>query len=295
VVQKRTDVPLRFFGDVEMNQTARQLNMHGRGVVMQRFCRASHLSLGKVLADPQRRIPFDVTTKSETIDLGISALETGRGQTLYNALGLNKTLRLLGQIALFKGIDDGGLIDIADAMRLTVYNTGETLFRQGDHGDSFFIVLQGEVEVDAASSATPHEEEKSNKGRLGPGDYFGEGGLLENGRREQTVRVRGVGQKLVCAVLVRDRYLRLKPKLRFADAANTPGSQETEEHKKPAPKRLNPRTGTDTAVPLPKAVEGQLRPAAKAAAEAKRKRRPREPFNLSATLGRSAQPIVLNQ
>ncbi len=64
------------------------------------------------------------------------------------------------------------------------YEPGETVFEEGDLGDSFFIVLDGEVEVvkkngDGQDHVLAH---------LGPGKYFGEMALLQTRTRTATVR-----------------------------------------------------------------------------------------------------------
>merc|ERR1719428_2400340 len=104
VVRKATDPPLRWLpGHQAMGETARQLNLRGpQSVVMTRTCRAAELPLGKVLSDPQRRIPLDVTATAETIDLGpspgrgsgLGLLAPVPGRSLYEALGMHKTLAL---------------------------------------------------------------------------------------------------------------------------------------------------------------------------------------------------------
>ncbi len=60
---------------------------------------------------------------------------------------------------------------------------GETLFYRNDYTDSFFMVVGGEVQVEVASDGEP--------GRwfpLGPGEFFGELGLISGRRRSSTVR-----------------------------------------------------------------------------------------------------------
>jgi len=61
---------------------------------------------------------------------------------------------------------------------------GETIFHQGDPGDSMYAVIDGEVEVvreEAAGKST-------QLARLGPGQYFGEMALVSAAPRMATVR-----------------------------------------------------------------------------------------------------------
>jgi len=56
------------------------------------------------------------------------------------------------------------------------YKAGEAVFRQGDPVDGFYILTQGECFVQASSRPGSAPQEVA---RLGPGDFFGETGLLE--------------------------------------------------------------------------------------------------------------------
>ena len=58
---------------------------------------------------------------------------------------------------------------------------GEEVFRQGDHGDSFYVIDQGEADMigDGRLICT-----------LGPGDCFGEIALIRDTLRTATVRAR---------------------------------------------------------------------------------------------------------
>src|SRR5262249_44386831 len=64
-----------------------------------------------------------------------------------------------------------------------VFAKNDTVVRIGDPGDTFFVVLEGELEVWDAS--TPPRQ----TGTLRRGDYFGEMALLQEGKRTATVTV----------------------------------------------------------------------------------------------------------
>jgi CRP-like cAMP-binding protein/cytochrome P450 len=64
------------------------------------------------------------------------------------------------------------------------FGAGETIFNQGDPPDRFYVVRRGEVEVWIADDGAPPRR----IARLGPGDHFGEIGILQNTGRTATVR-----------------------------------------------------------------------------------------------------------
>ena len=67
-----------------------------------------------------------------------------------------------------------------DPVRL---EAGQTVFKQGDKPDNFYVITEGEVEVVRGANGT---EEKI--ATLGPGKFFGEMGLLSGRPRMATVR-----------------------------------------------------------------------------------------------------------
>ncbi|MGH2807339.1 MAG: cyclic nucleotide-binding domain-containing protein, partial [Actinomycetota bacterium] len=62
-------------------------------------------------------------------------------------------------------------------------DAGQTIFNEGDKADNFYIVTEGEVEVVRGGDGS---EQKI--ATLGPGQFFGEMGLLSGRPRMATVR-----------------------------------------------------------------------------------------------------------
>ena len=64
------------------------------------------------------------------------------------------------------------------------YESGENIIKQGDPGDHFYMILEGEVEVIRERSGG----KETVLNRLGKGEYFGETALLTRRSRNATVR-----------------------------------------------------------------------------------------------------------
>ena len=94
---------------------------------------------------------------------------------LHDALRICEFLR---PIELFKTLTPRQLTDVAEKMSKRHYAVGETIIHEGDPGEEFFLVSDGEVEVIRAD----HEV-----ARLGPGNFFGEVALISGEPRNATV------------------------------------------------------------------------------------------------------------
>jgi len=82
-------------------------------------------------------------------------------------------------------LDRKVLADVSSQVIVRTYAAGTAIIRHGDAADRFFIIQEGEVDVEvaAADGAAPRVVN-----RLGRGDYFGEIGLLTGSTRNATVR-----------------------------------------------------------------------------------------------------------
>ena len=85
----------------------------------------------------------------------------------------------LGQVPLFAGLPPRHLKRVGDLTEEVRFMEGATVVRQGDAGDTFFVILEGEAKVAGPSGRVVN--------RLRPGEYFGEISLLDGGPRTASV------------------------------------------------------------------------------------------------------------
>lgn len=97
------------------------------------------------------------------------------------------TNRFLQEQPLFGGVDDQAIAAIVPLLRQRHFATGEAIVREGEDGDSLFVICAGSVEVLKARSSEdgPSEERLAV---LKVGDVFGEMELIDMQRRSATVR-----------------------------------------------------------------------------------------------------------
>ncbi len=95
------------------------------------------------------------------------------------------------------------LLDATRQCLATHYAPDEPIYRPQDHADHFYVITQGEVQVFAHSSAGEDVLVDS----LGPGQYFGEIGLLNGSLR--TVLVKAASAPVEVVALSRDMFLSL--------------------------------------------------------------------------------------
>jgi CRP/FNR family cyclic AMP-dependent transcriptional regulator len=85
----------------------------------------------------------------------------------------------LARVPLFSGLSSRHLKRLADSMKEVRYMEGVPVVKEGQEGDSFYVILQGEAKVVGPEGTAVN--------RLLPGDFFGEISLLDGGARTATV------------------------------------------------------------------------------------------------------------
>ncbi|KAI9504938.1 hypothetical protein GGI25_001737 [Coemansia spiralis] len=119
---------------------------------------------------------------------------TSRKRRLYE--------RFLETVPLLKSLEPYERQKIADALESVTYNDKETIVKQGDPGDDFFLIEQGTVRVYKTDADGVTREYPS----LNQGGYFGELALLENQVRQATLVACG---RTKCARMSKDAFDRL--------------------------------------------------------------------------------------
>jgi CRP/FNR family cyclic AMP-dependent transcriptional regulator len=87
-------------------------------------------------------------------------------------------VELLQRVPLFEHFEKGDLERLARSFKERTFDAGSTVAGEGKTGAGFFVIESGEATVSV------HGEERRT---LGPGDYFGEIALIDDGARSATV------------------------------------------------------------------------------------------------------------
>jgi CRP/FNR family cyclic AMP-dependent transcriptional regulator len=85
---------------------------------------------------------------------------------------------VLRRVPLFAGLDDRELERIADRFQERTFPEGATVLEEGASGTSFFVIGEGNATVSVGGELITN---------LGPGDYFGEMAVVDEGVRSASV------------------------------------------------------------------------------------------------------------
>lgn len=108
---------------------------------------------------------------------------------ILNAAHRRRTMyeQFLSTVTLLSSLSPTERSKIADALVSQAYEDGAPVVRQGEMGDTFFFVEEGEAEVTKTHQGDDGETREIVVGHLARGDYFGELSLLRLAPRAATV------------------------------------------------------------------------------------------------------------
>ncbi|OCH90728.1 protein kinase A regulatory subunit [Obba rivulosa] len=95
--------------------------------------------------------------------------------------------QFLSSVDLLTSLEPAERSKIADALESRVFEDGDAVVRQGEMGDTFFFVEEGEAEVTKRQRGDDGDIREVTVGHLTKGDYFGELSLLRLEPRAATV------------------------------------------------------------------------------------------------------------
>ena len=87
-------------------------------------------------------------------------------------------IELLKRVPLFHGLDDKQLDTLARNFTDRTFSEGQQVTAEGSGGVGFFVIEKGEATVSVGGD---------DRRTLGPGDYFGEVALIDEGARSATI------------------------------------------------------------------------------------------------------------
>ncbi|MBX3009967.1 MAG: mechanosensitive ion channel [Caldilineaceae bacterium] len=127
-----------------------------------------------------QRAEMTLATPLREINMQVLNAAHEQTTTLARQQQLMHTLR---PVALFEGLSEGQLAQLVTHTRHQRFLAGETLVREGESGDSLFIIRSGQVDVYAANS----EGGQVHVAQRSAGEYFGEMSLLTGAPRSASV------------------------------------------------------------------------------------------------------------
>ncbi|MFB3738059.1 MAG: cyclic nucleotide-binding domain-containing protein [Candidatus Velamenicoccus archaeovorus] len=104
----------------------------------------------------------------------------------------------LAQVPLFSPLSPRYLRRLADQMEEVRYMEGAPIVKEGEIGDTFYVIAEGQAKVENTKGRVVN--------RLLPGDFFGEISLLDGGARTATVVAE---TPMTLLALTRKRFLKL--------------------------------------------------------------------------------------
>jgi CRP-like cAMP-binding protein len=161
------------------------------------------------------RIEF-LAIDSDMLDVLITWDQTGTyevGELQPGGAGGDDWMTLLLQSRAFHKIPPANLQAVFLRMQRVNYAAGETVIRQGEEGDYFYVIVAGRCLV---TRETPLNKEGIKLAELGMGDAFGEEALISGAKRNATVTMTTSGSLMR---LAKDDFNELlnEPMLRWVD------------------------------------------------------------------------------
>lgn len=131
----------------------------------------------------KKQEPVSGETPSEKTKT-LSVVQCDKESGMETQLSLTQKILHLKKIEIFEDLAINELAAVASITDEITYPEGQTVFKEGDIGDTLFMIIEGEVSV-----IKDHGHEKEIElDRILSGDYFGEMALFDDEVRSATIR-----------------------------------------------------------------------------------------------------------
>ena len=118
---------------------------------------------------------------------------TPEGEHVDQERRADEIMSMMKNVEIFSPLSAAELRELVNHVIVKTYAAGEVPVRQGDSGDSFYIIKSGRVDVVVEKSP----RESAVVATLGPGNFFGEMSLLTGAVRTATIRVKDDAELIV--------------------------------------------------------------------------------------------------
>jgi CRP-like cAMP-binding protein len=132
-------------------------------------------------SDILKRLWYALKREGIQIPFPIRDVYHHKGDVFTDAV--TEHMEMLKDIEFLKVLTDDQMRQLARRLDPLIFARGETICRQGEAGETFYIVKSGAVEVSAYNG----QGYKVMLRRMGPGDFFGEISLMTGEPRSATV------------------------------------------------------------------------------------------------------------
>jgi cAMP-dependent protein kinase regulator len=150
------------------------------------------------------------TPRQATVKAGTDVILFSINRITYRKVLMDATMKkralfegFLEQVPILSSLQKYERLTIADALEPIEFEAGSVIVRQGEPGDTFYIIVEGEAKVEQIQGT---DVEPKQVASLKPSDYFGEIALLTNRPRAATVIAE---TDIKCIKLDRDRFNRV--------------------------------------------------------------------------------------
>ena len=103
---------------------------------------------------------------------------------MEDQMDLSEKIILLKRIDIFAGLSVSELSAIASITEEAAYPAGDVIIREGDPGDSLYLVINGRVSVIKGRD----DGSEMELDQIDEGDYFGEMALFEDLKRSASIK-----------------------------------------------------------------------------------------------------------